>query len=71
MLLRMAPPEGGANTPLQLAVSYTDRAGNRSTSRRTVGLPGSGLEADGGQYESSGVRKAVLLARYVDILKDW
>ena len=29
VLMRLAPPAGGANTPLRLAVSYTDRKGQR------------------------------------------
>ena len=70
MLLRMRPP-AAANTPLQLTVTYTDREGKGATSKRTVGLPSGLGEAGQGQYESSGVRKAVALARYVDILKDW
>lgn len=70
MQLRMKPPST-ANTPLELAVSYTDRAGKAATSRRTVALPG-GLGANAeAEYESSGVHKAVLLARYTDLLKDW
>ena len=70
MLLRLQPPAGGANTPLQLTVTYTDRSGKTATSQRTVGLPAK-KAGDGGMYQSTGVRKAVLLARYVDSLQDW
>lgn len=46
----------------------------RST-KRTVGLPQQTAEAASGGggtfFESSGVEKAVLLARYTDILHDW
>ncbi|GAB4821981.1 hypothetical protein N2152v2_009027 [Parachlorella kessleri] len=70
VLLRLQPPAGGANTPLKLTVTYTDRSGKAATSQRTVGLPAM-KAGDGGVYQSSGVRKAVLLARYVDSLQDW
>ena len=67
VLLRLAPPPSGSNTPLQLAVTYSDRSGQRYATRRTVGLPaGAVAAAAGGEepfYGSSGVRKAVLLVR--------
>ena len=75
MLLRMAAPPGGINAlPLQLNVGYTDRAGQRFNSARTVALPAEALGGGGGGgafYESSGVRKAVLLSRYTDLVRNW
>lgn len=69
----MRPP-AAANTPLQLMVSYEDRSGAKASFRRTVALP-AGVAGDGGglpvAYDSSGVRKAVALARYADMLEDW
>lgn len=67
------------NIPLVLSVTWEDRAGVAGAANRTVGLPGpdvplsssAGNSSYPGVYESSGVRKAVVLARYVDLLKDW
>jgi hypothetical protein len=76
VLVRMQPPPGAAaNVPLQLAVTYTDRSNQTSVTRRTVGIPPALLGGEEGQaegfYQSSGVRKAVLLARYTDLMKGW
>ncbi|KAL4859210.1 Sister chromatid cohesion protein PDS5 B-B [Chlorella vulgaris] len=75
VLLRMRPPTAG-NAPLQLTVTYTDRAGQTFSNQRTVAVPEEVLPAaadggDGTYFDSNGVRKAVLLARYTDILHDW
>ncbi|KAL4458691.1 hypothetical protein ABPG75_013556 [Micractinium tetrahymenae] len=73
VLLRMAPPQGGSR-PLQLAVGYTDREGRQYSTKRTVAFPqqaASAAAGGGSFFESSGVEKAVLLARYTDILHDW
>lgn len=123
----MAPPQDGSNTPLQLAVTYSDREGKQfrwagargckessewsvyvspgcphspaacllacmrrhlckprrpscatRSSRRTVALPPGFTEAAAAPgtapltfYASSGVQKAVLLARYTDLLQTW
>lgn len=75
VLLRMAPPntsnsDASANAPLKLSVSYTDRAGSSHNSLRSVELPEqltNGLEF----YQSTGVEKAVVLARYTDLLQTW
>lgn len=71
----MKPP-AAANTPLLLTVTYSDRSGKKYTSRRTVGLPRQALAAtdadtadESTYYQSTGVRKAVVLARYVDLLR--
>jgi Ca-activated chloride channel homolog len=75
ILLRVRPPEGGpAAAPLVLAMSYVGRSGQAEASRRAVSLPDQillGRGAGSGFYESKGVRKAVLLARYTDLLKNW
>ena len=72
VLLRLAPPAAGANAPLQLAVTYSDRGGREHATRRTVGLPAEALAATaaGEQpfYGSTGVQKAVLLVSLVALL---
>lgn len=74
ILMRVAAPEQGLNAvPLILDVSYTDRAGYTSTSKRTVKLPAEeiSLSKTVPYFQSSGVRKAVLLARYTDLVRNW
>ena len=77
VLVRMAPPAAAAGSsnaaPLNLAVTYTDRSNQSYTSRRTVGAAPELLatESDGDFYQSTGVQKAVLLARYTDLIRSW
>ena len=79
LLLRMKPPPAGAGAPapLALTVTYRDRTGTPFSSRKDVPLPdwvqaGTGAGAPAAPvYESSGIRKAVALARYVDALQSW
>ncbi|PSC74536.1 Cell surface [Micractinium conductrix] len=80
VLLRMRPPTAGAaSRPLALTVAYSDRTGKSFSTQRAVELPaGLAAAAAGGggagfltYYQSSGVRKAVLLARYADMLQGW
>jgi Ca-activated chloride channel family protein len=84
ILLRLAPPDGTTSSttnfkpvPLILDASYTDRTGKRYSSKLQVdALSTSAYQArsttGGRQYfQSRGVRKAVLLARYTDLLRAW
>ena len=73
VLLRMSVPEAGANAvPLTLDASYTNRNGERFTTKRDVALPAETLTTGAGPfYQSTGVRKAILLARYTDISRNW
>ena len=64
VLLKLKRTEGNAN--LTLSASYEDRDGKRYENKSTVTFP-DGAE----QYDNAGIRKAVWLARYADILKDW
>jgi Ca-activated chloride channel family protein len=52
---------------LTLAVSYTDRNGTFDGDEATVIFP----EAEGDFYDNDGIRKAILLSRYADLLKNW
>ena len=60
------------------AHATADRGGQARTSQRTVAVPPqarAGVAAQQGSpaayYQSNGVEKAVLLARYTDLLHDW
>lgn len=56
--------EGGS---LSLKVSWEDRSGKPGKERRTVTLPAAGKEF----FAHGGIRKAVLLTRYADVLLNW
>lgn len=77
VLLRMQPPPHttiSTAPPLRLAARYTDRAGQRFNTVRTVQvLPGAGCAPRPcpSFYQSSGVRKAVALAHLTDALQLW
>ncbi len=86
ILLRLAPPEliSTSSTsgtfepvPLFLDASYTDRTGKKYTSKLQVDALSTSVyqarstSAGSQYYQSSGVRKAVLLARYTDLLRNW
>lgn len=55
----------GTDATLALRASYEDRDGNRYENEATVTFDG------GAGYDNAGIRKAVWLARYADLLKDW
>lgn len=83
ILLRLAPPEFSTSStnfelvPLILDASYTDRAGKKYTSKLQVDAFSTSVNeapsttASNQYYQSSGVRKAVLLARYTDLVRAW
>lgn len=67
VLVKLERTDGPADAPVTLRASYETRSGERRSSVRTVRF-----EADEAPtYDSSGVRKAVLLSRYSDLLRNW
>lgn len=75
VLVRLLRPLA-VNTPLQLVASYRDRTAfvrkrPASATTRTVPAANLGSAGSGASYQSSGVRKAILLARYTDLLRGW
>lgn len=56
----------GSEPELDLRVSYKDRAGTSHESSATVTI-----DSTGAHYDNAGIQKAVWLARYADLLKDW
>jgi Ca-activated chloride channel family protein len=56
--------EGGT---IRLRASYVDRTGKAGTTTATVEMPA----GDDETFANTGVRKAVLLARYADLMKNW
>jgi len=57
----------GEDGSIRLLVSYEDRNGKRHTSEETVELEA----GDGEYYQSTGIRKGILLVRYADLMKNW
>ncbi len=64
ILLRLK--KTGDDPDLALRVSYKDRAGTSHETSATVTF-----DFTGEHYDNAGVQKAVWLARYADLLKDW
>ena len=52
---------------MKLKVSYQDRNGVQDSDEAEVDTG----EANADFYQNSGIRKAVLLTRYADLLKNW
>ena len=61
--LKKLSPEG----KMKLKVSYQDRNGVADSDEADVQV----AEMEPDFYQNSGIRKAVLLSRYADLLKDW
>jgi len=61
--LKKLSPEGD----LKLKVSYLDRNGVADSDEAEVQI----AKTEPDFYQNGGIRKAVLLSRYVDLLKDW
>lgn len=60
-------PGAVLGSQLALTAAYEDRAGQRHAVRSEVDFPT--WSAD--QYENTGIRKGILLARYGDLIHDW
>jgi Ca-activated chloride channel family protein len=72
ILLKLAEAEEEADEvatggPLTLSVSYEDRVGNESSAETRIEL----IESQPESFENSGIRKAILLTRYANLLKNW
>lgn len=61
--LKEISPDGN----IKLKVSYEDRNGTKDGDETQVVFP----DAEPDFYENDGIRKAVLLSRYADLLKSW
>jgi len=75
VLLRLVRKKSSvaADETLKLRVSYEDRCGIPDFSELSVQpcLPGRSIGSSDSFFENKGVRKAVLLARYASVLKQW
>ena len=66
-LNKLAAKEGPQDSQLTLTVSYEDRNGQKATDEKKI------VFAEKGQdyFDNSGIEKAILLTRYVSLMKDW
>ena len=57
----------GSDQSLELTTTYKDRSGNPGMDKVSVNLP----SATSDHYDNGGIRKGILLARYVNLMKNW
>ena len=66
ILLKLNKKQGQNLNTLNLKVSYKDRNGKQYSNSQTVTL-----NKNEEYYDNTGIRKAILLERYVNVLKNW
>lgn len=59
--------ESDSEDPLKLTVEYTDRAGEKHSNEQVVEFKNSDEEF----YDNTGIRKGIVLTRYVNVIRDW
>ena len=57
----------GSDRSLELTTTYNDRSGNPGRDKVSVNLPS--VTSD--HYDNGGIRKGILLARYVNLMRNW
>jgi len=67
VLLKLSRKAEATEEEIFLSVRYEDRQGKEHRSSRTILFESGGAE----RFDNTGIRKAVLLARYVNLLKAW
>ena len=67
VLLRLDKDETAPSDELSLTVEYEDRTGEQEQSTRTITFG----DHDPEYFENDGIRKAIVLTRYVDLMKNW
>lgn len=59
--------ETDSEDPIKLKVEYTDRNGEKYSNEQVVEIN----DLDEEFYDNTGIRKGIVLTRYVNIIKDW
>lgn len=67
ILLKLKRKQEGNNRQVKLEVSYKDRNGKTSNNSKVIDIK----EEEKDFYDNDGIRKAIVLARYANVLKDW
>ena len=57
----------GSDRSLKLTTTYADRSGNPGGDKVNVNLP----SVNSDHYDNEGIRKGILLARYVNLMRNW
>lgn len=68
ILIKLKKNSNG-NSDMKLTVTYEDRSGKKYSSEEAVVIQ-NGLE-DKEHYDNTGIRKGIVLTRYVNLLKNW
>lgn len=66
ILLKLNKKNDNGSGELKLNVSYKDRKGQEFTNSQVVGF-----DNNEEYYDNTGIRKAIVLTRYVNVLKNW
>ena len=67
ILLKVAPKRNNEDGNVKVKVSYKDRNGKEYSDTQEVSFKDNSDE----YYDNSGIRKAIVLTRYANVLKDW
>jgi len=67
ILIKLKKKSNSSAVDLKLVLTYEDRNGKEYKIEEVVSFPASEREF----YEDNGIRKAILLARYADLMKNW
>ena len=67
ILLKLEKKNQKDDGELELKVTYKDRNGNKHENEQVVKLKDTGEE----RYDNTGIRKAIMLTRYANTLKNW
>lgn len=83
VLLKLSPQGTNTTEPINLTASYTDRSGqshssnsqakfqSKSNSGWLFNIQRDNNSTQSEYYDNSGIRKAILLSRYTNLIKDW
>ena len=68
VLVKLKEKKENKNGKIQLEISYKDRNGKEYNNSQTINFNKNKTEEF---YDNSGIRKAIVLTRYVNVLKSW
>ena len=68
VLVKLSKKTEKRNGKIKLEVTYKDRNGKKYKNTQTIGFDENKTEEF---YDNSGIRKAIVLTRYVNLLKNW
>ncbi len=66
VLVKLKKKDSNGSGNLEVKVSYKDRSGKEHNNKQSVTF-----KSDNEYYDNSGIRKGILLTRYVNMMKNW